>query len=125
MASSIDISATILARAGVQAFNGMQGRDLFGSGPPDCVIVEEDSQRRMTGFDRPQRVRTLVTERYRMSLRHGEDWHELYDLKNDPQEMNNLYDDPASAEIRHDLTERMLKRLIDLQDRAPLPAYRA
>ncbi len=126
LASSIDISTTILARAGIQAFNGMQGRDLHSASPsPDCVIVEEDSQRPMTGFARPQRVRTLVTERYRMSLRHGEDWHELYDLQQDPLEMNNLFADPASADIRHDLTERMLRRMIDLQDRAPLPAYRA
>ena len=125
LASSIDISATILARAGLQPFNGLQGRDLFASDPPEAVIVEEDSQRVMTGFDRPQRVRTIVTERYRMSLREGEDWAELYDLKHDPSEMENLYTHEAAAAVRSDLTEKMLRRMIELQDRAPLPAYRA
>ena len=80
LASSIDIAPTILARAGIQPFNGIQGRDLYSSPPPEAVIVEEDSQRVMTGFDRPQRVRTIVTDQYRMSLREGEDWDELYDL---------------------------------------------
>ncbi len=125
LASSIDISATILERAGIQPFNGLQGRNLFGAAPPDAIIVEEDSQRRMTGFDRPQRVRTVVTDRYRMSLREGEDWAELYDLQEDPLEMDNLYDDKAHANAQHELTEIMLRRMIDLQDRAPLPAYRA
>ncbi len=125
LASSIDISATILARAGVQAFNGIQGRDLMSAPPPDAVIVEEDSQRKMTGFDRPQRVRTIVTERYRMSLREGEDWHELYDLQEDPLELTNRYSDPNYLEVRHELTETMLRQMISLQDRAPLPAYRA
>ena len=125
LASSIDISATILARAGVQAFNGIQGRDLFSTDPPEAIIVEEDSQRPMTGFERPQRIRTLVTDRYRMSLRQGEDWHELYDLKTDHLELNNLYADPAAADVRHALAETMLRRIIALQDRAPLPAYRA
>ncbi len=97
--SSIDMPATILARAGIQPFNGLQGRDLHGSNAPDAVIVEEDSQRTMIGFDRPQRFRTVVTERYRMSLRHGEDWNELYDLENDPHEMQNLFDDPASSGV--------------------------
>lgn len=125
LGSSIDISATILARAGVQAFNGIQGRDLMFDDPPEAIIVEEDSQRRMTGFERPQRIRTIVTERHRMSLRQGEDWHELYDLLADPLELDNRYFDPKAAATRHELTEIMLRRMIALQDRAPLPAYRA
>ncbi|MEM8576837.1 MAG: sulfatase-like hydrolase/transferase [Pseudomonadota bacterium] len=125
LGSSIDIAATVLARAGIQAFNGMQGRDLFSTPPPDAILVEEDSQRTMTGFDRPQRVRTVVTERYRMSLRQGETWDELYDLHEDPHEVRNLYEAQEAARIRQDVTETMLRRLIELQDRAPLPAYRA
>jgi len=125
LASSIDISASILSRAGIQPFNGMQGRDLFDSEPPEAVIVEEDSQRTMTGFDRPQRIRTVVTERYRMSLREGEDWDEFYDLQQDPDELHNRFNDPAHADEQRQVTETMLRRTIELQDRAPLPAYRA
>ncbi len=125
LASSIDISATILARAGIQPYNGLQGRDLMSTEPPEAIIVEEDSQRLMTGFDKPQRIRTVVTNTHRMSLREGENWDELYDLTVDPDEMTNLYDDPEAASVRAELNEVMLRRLIDLQDRAPLPAYRA
>ncbi|WP_424831414.1 sulfatase family protein [Ruegeria sp.] len=127
LGSSIDIAATILSRAGIQAFNGIQGRDLLTSKPPKAILVEEDSQRTMTGFDRPQRVRTVVTDRYRMSLREGEDWNELYDLEHDPHELRNLFDDPSAeiSSVRQSVVETMLRRMINLQDRAPLPAYRA
>ena len=125
LGSSIDIAATVLARAGIQSFNGMQGRDLFSTVPPEAVIVEEDSQRLMTGFEKPQRVRTVVTEEHRMSLREGEDWGELYDLVEDPGELENLFEDPAAATVRNQLSEIMLRSMIRLQDRAPLPAYRA
>ena len=70
-------------------------------------------------------MRTIVTDRYRMSLREGEDWHELYDLQCDPHELENRYFDPKFENVRNELTETMLKRMISLQDRAPLPAYRA
>ena len=125
LASSIDIASTILARAGIQPYNGIQGRDLLSTAPPEAIMVEEDSQRSMIGFDRPQRVRTVVTRRFRMSLREGEDWNELYDLSADPGEMDNLYDRSSALAIRHELSEVMLRRIIALQDRSPLPAYRA
>lgn len=125
LASSIDIAPTILARAGIQPFNGIQGRNLLASESPEAVIIEEDSQRTMTGFDRPQRVRTVVTDKYRMSLREGEDWNELYDLDADPGEITNLFDKESSVAVRQNLTEIMLRRVISLQDRSPLPAYRA
>lgn len=125
LGSSIDIAATVLARAGIQPFNGMQGRDLLSSDPPEAVLIEEDSQRKMTGFDRPQRVRTVVTDRYRMSLREGEDWNELYDLASDPDETRNLYDLPDGQAARQALSEIMLRQIIRFQDRSPLPAYRA
>lgn len=125
LGQSIDIAATVLARAGIQPYNGIQGRDLFGDPAPEALIVEEDSQRSMTGFPRPQRVRTLVTGRYRMSVREGEDWAELYDLTRDPHEMNNLWDRPSVSGVQAELTGLMLRRMINLQDRAPLPAYRA
>lgn len=39
---------------------------------------------------------------------------ELYDLRNDPNEMNNVYDDPAYAEVVRDLNARFR----DLRHRA-------
>ena len=31
----------------------------------------------------------------------------MYDLKADPKEMSNIYDDPAYAEVRKDLHQRL------------------
>ena len=93
--------------------------------PVDAIIVEEDSQRLMTGFTKLQRVRTVVTDRHRMSIRQGENWGEFYNLQSDPTEVNNLFEDASAVPIRATLTETMLRRMIELQDRAPLPAYRA
>ncbi|MFK7859715.1 MAG: hypothetical protein AB8B64_12885 [Granulosicoccus sp.] len=54
----------------------------------------------MVGYERPQQIRTLVTNDFRKSLRKGENCYELYVLENYPDELNNLYDEPALAEIR-------------------------
>ena len=125
LSSSIDIASTILSSANIQPYNGIQGRDLFATEPPEVIIVEEDSQRQMIGFERPQRIRTAVSSDFRLTLREGEAWGELYDLNADPHEIHNVFDAPDKAAIRYELTEQMLRRMIELQDRAPLPAYRA
>lgn len=127
LSSTIDLSASILRRAGIQPFNGNQGRDLLApeSEAPDALLIEEDSQRKISVFDKPQRLRTLVTKRWRMTYRAGETWGELFDLESDPDENVNLWDDPRHASIRTEMTEALMRKMVEMQDRAPMPSYRA
>ena len=127
LAQTIDIGATVLGFAGLQPFNGMQGRDLLASDvpAPDDILIEEDSIIRMFDEKPGDRVRTLVTGRWRLSCHQEAGWWELYDLVNDPDELDNLWGQEAVRDIAGELMQRMLTRMIDLQDRSPLPTGRA
>ncbi len=127
LGGSIDLAPTILARAGLAPFNGMQGRDLFDARAPapGAMLIEEDSVTPMFGQPMRERVRTLVTDRWRLSLHHGPDWWELYDLKNDPEEIRNLWTDAAARAAAAPLVEEMVARMTALQDTSPLPSGRA
>jgi len=54
--------------------------------------------------------------RHKLSV-YTDDVGELYDLETDPWEMRNLYDDSASAGVRANLTERLLKRCLGARTR--------
>ncbi|MHA1255672.1 MAG: sulfatase/phosphatase domain-containing protein, partial [Promethearchaeota archaeon] len=42
---------------------------------------------------------------------------DLYDLKNDPHELINLWHDPNSIEIRNNLVNKLLHEIINIDDR--------
>ncbi len=44
---------------------------------------------------------------------------ELYDLRNDPHEMHNRYGEAALSDVRNELTERLLRRIIQTSDVVP------
>jgi len=127
LAATIDIPATILARAGLGAYAGMQGMSLLDTiadprvGGRDAVFIQYDHQRRQDIFGGPPRVHTLVDERFRLSVFAGAHWGELYDLANDPGELDNLWDSPAHAGERARLIERLLRAEIEHIDRVPRP----
>ena len=132
MAGTIDVAKTILDRAHIAPYNGIQGRSLMpaiaGDGelePCDSIVVEDDQQRIGMGFTTPARLRTIVTQRWRMSIAHTDPWGELYDLANDPHEMDNLFDDPTHQAVRAEMMERLAYREMELADRSPLPMGRA
>jgi arylsulfatase A-like enzyme len=131
LAGTVDIAATILERAGLQAFHGIQGRSLLPmiAGTVDAVrsniVVEEDNQRAFLGFERPVRMRTLVTDRWRLTIYRGVDWGELYDLQEDPLELNNCWSDPALLTVRDRLLLQLVQAMQDLSDDSPLPISRA
>jgi arylsulfatase A-like enzyme len=129
LASTMDIGATVLERAKIEAASGMQARSLLpaldGQAVRDAVFIQYDHQHPSPGTDVPPRVHTVIDQRYRLSVFYGTGWGELYDLKDDPGEFENLWDDLASVAIRARMTEKLLLAEIEHIDRAPLPTRRA
>lgn len=127
LVSSIDLAASILARAGISAPNGAQGKALFdpvGAGLPSgrgAVLIEENQQRAYMGFENPVRARTLVTARHRLTVFQEGDWGELYDLLEDPLELTNLWDEPEAAGTRSTLLHRLARALIEHAETSPNP----
>ena len=130
LASTLDISATVLDRARIEPFSGIQGRSLLpalrGAGAVrESVFIQYDHQHPSPGTNVPPRVHSLIDRRYRISVFHGTGWGELYDLQADPGEFENLWEDPAHASIRARMVEQLLMAEIEHVDRVPLPTRRA
>ncbi len=110
--SLIDLAPTLLSAAGVPVPRQMQGVDQLpvwtgaADRARDHVIVENRHQ--------PSAVhlRTYIDDRYKLTLLRGRDEGELFDLRDDPGELCNRYDDPSFAEVRHALALRALDREI-------------
>lgn len=126
LAATIDIARTILERAGVAPFNGMQGVSILPVterpvSVRESVLIEEEGQRVYMGFPSRIRMRTLVTEQARLSLFEGVDWAELYDLRADPLEMRNLWREPQAMTLEREMIERLTREMIGASDTSPLP----
>ena len=132
LAGTLDIAPTILDRASVQTYNGIQGVSLLpvleGTNATiarDSMVIEDDQQRAMFGLSSGSRLRTLVTQRWRMTIAQDDSYGELYDLQSDPHEMENLFEDPAHQGVRAELMEKLAYRQMELSERSPLPIGRA
>ncbi len=66
------------------------------------------------------RLKSIHTDRYVLAVYGGEDFGELYDLENDPDELQNHYFDEKYHGIRSELYEKLAHRL--MLDEDPLPA---
>ena len=119
-----DIGVTVLERARIEPAIGMQGRSLF-SGARDLAFIQYDHQSTNAGIGAPPRVHTIRTQRWRLSLFHGVEWGELYDLENDPGEFSNLWHTPAHKDIQSELIERLARMEIASVDRVPFPTAHA
>jgi arylsulfatase A-like enzyme len=132
LAGTLDIAPTILDRASVQTYNGIQGVSLLpvleGTNATiarDSMVIEDDQQRAMFGLSSGSRLRTLITQRWRMTIAQDDSYGELYDLQSDPHEMENLFEDPAHQGVRAELMEKLAYRQMELSERSPLPIGRA
>ncbi|MFY0612720.1 MAG: sulfatase-like hydrolase/transferase [Hyphomicrobiaceae bacterium] len=130
LASTVDIGQTVLERAGLAPYFGVQGQSLLtningASGARDELLIEYNDGMARLGFDEPPRVRALVTNMWRYTVYAGHQWGELYDLDSDPNETNNLWNSAAHATVRAELAERLNHHLIRQMDESPRSERRA
>lgn len=127
----IDIAPTLLELAGVSKPPGMQGKSLLpilrGEVPPhqhrDFVRCEYYRALNPDVPGRAQYEGSFATmyrdERHKIVVYHGHGQGELFDLQEDPGEFENLWDDPAYAELRFDLVRKNFDALAFSVDTGP------
>lgn len=75
------------------------------------VLVENDDD------IRGLYVRTLVTDRYKLTIYQERPYGDLFDLEKDPTELHNCWDLPEYREIKNELIFKMTQALVQEQDR--------
>jgi arylsulfatase len=122
----IDLAATILAATGTPGPDRGQGQDLLllatgGASGRGWAL----SEYRNSGqpYDPPVHLTMLRRHQWKLVVQHGapatdgDRTGELYDLDVDPDELRNLWDDPAHREVRTELQEFLLDVLVATEDR--------
>jgi len=112
MIMNVDIAPTVLDLVGMEKPGQMQGYSFLPllKGQPvsdwrDKVYYEYYWE---WAFPQTPTIFSVRTDRYKYIFNHGVwDANELYDLENDPYEMNNLIRDPASQEIAGQLKKEL------------------
>lgn len=122
--STVDLAATFLDYAGVSPASPMHSRSLRplleGQDESRDFAYQEWDMAYFNG-DPDLRLRTVRTKRHKLSLELASGEGELYDLEEDPDEMDNLFDDPERKAVRRELEDMIRSRPDDAMD-PPLEA---
>ncbi len=124
LVSTVDLPKTILNLLDVRKKfhpEAMQGNDITPilKNPSEKVrhqlLIEHDEE---ISDDKVIRLRTLVTEKYRLTLYDGyKNIGDIFDLISDPEEVNNLWF--TNKELKNELVENLLREIISLRPRLP------
>ena len=123
--SAIDFAPTLLQRAGLKIPVGMQGRDLLAKDAANLPVLIEDSGLSFASDDGLTASRTLVHDGWRMTVFEGSDLGELYYLRDDPSELENLWSDGAAQGRKLVMMQHLVDRQIGLRDTALIPTHQA
>jgi len=121
MVQNLDFAQTFLEAAMIDVPDDMQGESLMPllKGENDKWTREEVYYHyyEYPSVHMAKRHYGIVTKEFKLvRFYYDVDEWELYDRLNDPNEMNNVYDDPAYAEVVKDLTERLKNLRVKYKD---------
>ena len=126
----IDLLPTILDLAAIPCPPGVQGKsqkavlstNATGTGYSSALIEHGTSGATAPKLGREEGlpdVYTIRSSKWRLSYYPGQDYGEIYDLGNDPDEFINRWRDPAIEPVKRRLKDELLDRVLAAHD--PLP----
>lgn len=106
--SLVDLPQSWLALAAIDAPRTMTGVDQS-----DVWVGAKDSARDWVLVENRHEpttihVKTYVEDRYKLTVYYDQPYGELFDLRTDPGEVNNLWDNPRRAQLKHELVAKLL-----------------
>ncbi len=118
--SLVDLPVTMLQLAGVEVPRFMSGVDQSSVWVGKCeairhhTLVENNHEPGMT------ELRTYIDDRYKVTVYRAFDCGELYDLKEDPNELHNRWNDPAFSQVKMRLLQSFIQAEM-AKDILPMP----
>ncbi len=124
LVNTVDLPKTILNILGIKKKDHptlLQGNDITPilndakKKVREHLLIEHDEE---IAKDKIMRLRTLVTEKHRLTIYDGYDnLGDIFDYESDSGEINNLWN--KNKELRSKLTEKLLREIINLRPRFP------
>ena len=135
--SQVDLVPTLLDALGEPVPGHLEGRSLVPVLNGESTLdgndvfmewngISPNLRDRFLGDDAINRMlalpyRSVVSDRWKLNLCAG-DQGELFDLRSDPYEQTNLFDDPAHRDRVLDMSARIRMWQFETGDTAPLPS---
>lgn len=101
LVSLVDVMPTLLEMVGASVPPSVQGKSLLDR--------QTGTQSREAVFTESGRIKAVRTERYKYMQLAGTDVEELYDLENDPEELENLAGLPALSRVVQEHRNRLIE----------------
>ena len=106
--SLVDLPVSFLRWAGLGVPSSMVGEDLGPIWRGETQTVRDHCIVENRHEPTTIHIKTYVEDRYKLTVYYQRDYGELFDLQEDPEELNNLWDDSAHQALKAELTRKLL-----------------